>query len=713
MSHAGQAPFDRAAAVGAITRLIGIFGLAVLADSRRLESGLNDLLPSHLRERRVLVVAAYAGLLEDLVTEVRDGRHDRLRERIAEDRLQREFSLQPRAARWTLRCWREGIADALSSGRQMELDRQEAEIREAGARVRALMAEGRYQAALTELLDFRAVLPNMDALFSRCEARVQEADRAYGQAMQAGASSEHRASLLLEALRLCADHRAAREELSKIPPPPPRDLMVAADADGRVVHLSWHAPSEPGCSFIIMRADAAEFPAVMDPSVQQRLASVGVPHWDDYRPPIGVPMRYAVYAERHGRLSEQAAVSSEPIFLAPPPTLLAKPGDGLVELSWTRPANSASVEIVRTEIGAKTDPVTMLPGSSVQLVDTGVRNNVRYRYTARATYPISAPGDRQETRYSKEASSEVIPGPVPEPPRGLSAQSQPVHPSLPFCRHAVALRWPEPERGVIRIIRSAIKPALKCGDGIPAKELTRHLYLLREGTQPLIDRWYDDMTLCYYLPVLVVGEFCYVGEARHYAASPEISELTATYGKASIQLSWTWPAEVSEALVAWGTEKPDDATVAPHHAYAIRDAMDPAGRFGLPDQHTKQVFIRVAAVVRDGDTRFISTGALTSVQRPAVQLSYEVRTVRRLGSRQPELRLSVSRPARLPSLELRGRADGRPVARTDSLLMRIAATDIDRDLDIRLPRDKMAPIRSYRLFLTDEQEAGNMQIIDP
>jgi hypothetical protein len=147
LSQGEQERFDRVVAAGTVTQLIELLGLSVLADPHRVEAGLGDLLATHPREMNVLVLAAKAGLVEELVAEVRSGTHDKLRQRVAEGELRQHFSLQPSAARLALQCWREGIAGALSGTRQQQLDQQEADVRETSARISALMTADRYKAA--------------------------------------------------------------------------------------------------------------------------------------------------------------------------------------------------------------------------------------------------------------------------------------------------------------------------------------------------------------------------------------------------------------------------------------------------------------------------------------------------------------------------------------------------------------------------------------
>jgi hypothetical protein len=175
------------------------------------------------------------------------------------------------------------------------------------------------------------------------------------------------------------------------------------------------------------------------------------------------------------------------------------------------------------------------------------------------------------------------------------------------------LRWTEPERGTIRVVRSAGQPALKQGDEFPEDQLERHL-TVPEGSPPVHDHWIEDLHTCHYIPVLVLGGRCYVGSPRRYAAT-EVTGLTAEYTDAAIRLRWTWPDECGEVLVAWDEDRePPDPAAANRQVRVTRSEYNQAEGYGLPLPATACLFVLVAAVVRTSDGEFISSGTSVSAR---------------------------------------------------------------------------------------------------
>jgi hypothetical protein len=596
---------------------------------------------------------------------------------------------------------------------QRQLADLEAETKAANAKITALIRSDSYSTALRELRGLTVSLPNLDRLLAQCEARVREADLLCRQAREEGLTSERRAALYLDALRICPDHEDARQELGAIPPAAPRDLKVIPHESQGFVRLAWQS-SEAGSTFVVIRSDGADPPvSAADAPGQRRFAGIKEPHWDDRVPIIGAPMRYAVYAERSGTVSAEAAVAPQPIFLTAEVRLTVRPGNGQVELSWTLPDNASGVEVLRQETGTEDTTGTLVSAEPGMLLDRDVQNGVRYRYIIHTIFPYPTAGNPDRVLVSKGAIREATPGAAPEPPRYLCAQGHPPPPGMSFYRHRVELRWPHPRRGVIKVVRSMSQPALHYGDELHEHDLGRHGLVL-EGSPPVLDTWIEDLRLCHYVPVLVIAGRCYVGRVRRYAAVEEVRDLALEYLGASARLRWAWPEGINEALVAWDTEEePPDPTAARRQDRVSRRGTEATGEYQLTPRRGQQIFARVAVVVRGDGGEFISSGVLATARRPLTRLRYEVRLQRGLGGRRMELLLRVDHPGWLPALQLRARQDDQPAGPDDILLLTLKPADIDQERIVKIPYGQPVQLRSCRIFLVNEGDASSVDIVGP
>jgi hypothetical protein len=581
--------------------------------------------------------------------------------------------------------------------------------------VAALMDDRSYRAARRLLRSHTIRHPSASRWLAECEAAVQAADQLCRDAVRPGVPNERKAVLYLEALACCGDCREAEQQLSRIPPSPPRRLRVNTDTEHRVVQLVWDPAPDPGCSSVIVRAEGVEPPA--SPSGQPRYVVRGGGTWVDPEPLIGIPMSYAVYTERDigATVSETAAVTREPVLVTTAVLALqARPGDHEVELTWKLPENAIGVDIQREESPSGANSFMLEapePGSS-RKTDRNVRNGIRYRYTVRAVFLYPAPGGQQSKRRSRGEFCEVTPTPRPSAPGPVRARGYPPPPQIGLYRHKVELRWPQESRGGVKVVRTLPPaPPPTVGEEFPEGELSR--YGLVIDPQDPTDIWFqDNLRLCYYTPVLILDGRCYAGEARRYAAGPDVDDLRAEYAGTSVYVTWGWPDGVDKVLVAWDEqEELHDPVAARLQDFVGRRDNERVGAYDIPVRAARQLFVRVAVVVRDRGTEFISSGVGTSVRQQAVSLRYEVR--RGLPGRKGQLLLRPERTARLPALVLHGRSDDRPASRDDPLLKRIPPGEAGPEFGVPLQLEKSIKPHSCRLFVEDSTDEGTIRIIHP
>jgi hypothetical protein len=588
------------------------------------------------------------------------------------------------------------------------------------APITLLMDGGSYRTAMTQLRSLGVRSPASEAMLANCVAVVREADELCATARGSGLPPDRRAELYLRAVELCPDHREARRELLAIAPAPPRGLLVVVHEEKQRVSLTWEPAQDRGCSSVVVRADDPVPPvAATGPGLRRWLVRAGG-SWEDEAPLVGLPMSYAVFTERDigGTVSAQAAATTAPVLLTAPVTLTVRPGDATAELSWTLPDHATGVEIHREEVPSGAGHVRLTPPAAGlrQLTDTNLRNGERYRYTVYARYPYLVPGRPEDMRLSSGTVREVTPGPAPEPPGKVHARGHPPPPGISLYRHKVGLSWPPPAGpGLLRVIKT-VPPArpLAPGTELDADELDKTGLDGRHQLLEHDDIWLADPAPCWYTPVLVSGGRCYVGESRPYAPGPEVTELTADYAGTAARLTWTWPDGVTEALVGWDqTAAPPDPLAATHQQPVGRAAYDRAGGYDLPGRSARELFIRVAAVIRTEDGEFVTSGADVHAVRQPVMLRYEVRRGR-LG-RRPELVLRPDRPASLPEFKLHWRADQCPAGRDDPHIL-VPPGRADGELVVPLSLARTTVVLSCRLLhadIADIADTGMITIVHP
>jgi hypothetical protein len=344
--------------------------------------------------------------------------------------------------------------------------------------------------------------------------------------------------------------------------------------------------------------------------------------WEDTAPAIGIPVSYAVYTQRDvgGVMSRGAAVTEQPVFLSAEARLSARTGDGRVELAWTLPDNATGIDIRRYELrrdGVAEDTAVALPTprpGSASFTDGSVRNGTAYRYVATVTFSYLGPGGRRGELRSPGTSCDVVPAPRPAVPGPVEAHGIPPHPRIPLYRHKVELRCPPPEAGVLRIVRTAPgRESLLTGDEFPEADLESKGLVLEAGKP---DIWVldDDLVICSYTPVLVVGGRCYAGKPRRYAGGPQVTGLRAESDGQAVHVSWGWPSGVSAALVTWDAYNEPFDPLAAHHSMRVpRAGSQATGRHDIQRSVGRQLMVQVAAIMSVDGRDYITSGVTTKI----------------------------------------------------------------------------------------------------
>jgi hypothetical protein len=563
-------------------------------------------------------------------------------------------------------------------------------IEQAQAAIDSLIASKRFLAALDALRTAPEGFPQHRERLDRAEKIVREA-RELCELARRASTKTRKIELYKEALGLCADLEAARSELGRIPPDPPRNVRATIIPDGDVL-INWEKSNDSDVSYVVVRRTGGDAPkSPEDHPDQRRLAESASAPWHDRSASevAGLPLTYAVFATRFG--AHSAAGVAATVMAALDAEVLCTAGDGQVTLTWRLPPRAERVEITRKELGGPGPEVTLPAIEPGRLVDTDVRNEVRYRYTVRVGYPDRDGGLRWSAGHSEQAT----PIPAPTPPGPLEISGSP--PQYRLSKHRVEIHFPPPERGVVEIVRRYGAESLREGDQVPENGLERYGFILR-GTPPLIDHVLDEaQRFLSYVPVLLLDGRGYVGKPRRYAIREEVSDLRGEFAGESFILSWSWPDESDQALVGHRTtDELSDVTAAERALSVPTAAEESTGGCVLPVRSDEtEVHVIVALAVQHDGLDFVTAGVRRHFTRPEIRVEYNVR---RTNARKPSLVLTATRPVELPAMVLCGRPDRPPYTREDGA---VAATlgplRLTQREPIPLPRGVNANFK-YRLF---------------
>jgi hypothetical protein len=490
-------------------------------------------------------------------------------------------------------------------------EQRAAEAENTARQLRALTGQRNYQAALNKATNAPATVPDRERVIQEATEHIREADRLCDVATRSGTSSRAQVDHYTQALAHCADHRRAQLALATLPPEPPAELR-AEPADG-VVRLTWTPSTSDNVRYVIVRRPGTTTPvSVRDGS---RVATVRRTTYEDGAPEQGMPLHYAVFAQRAtGTASESGAATTEPVFLTGRVVITAqRVDDGAVELEWQLPVHATGVAVRRTIAGETTDVSVT---EQTRLRDENLANGVSHTYTVRAGYA----DPHGTTRLSAGVPVTLIPGPPPAPPGPVHVRT--VTRNLGLCYRLVDLLPQGAAPGTANVLWTQQQPPVRPGEQHPVTTLATYGSLLTETAARSFAL--PRQGLYYFTQVMIQNGTGYLGDIRRYAARDEIGEISAQNLGDTIRLTWAWPDGSTAAMVAYDHDDwPPDPTVAPHHVLVDRVGNDRTGTYDIvgttPESEQAFHFVVATADRRDGEV-FVAGGTrCTARLTPAKQ----------------------------------------------------------------------------------------------
>ncbi len=462
-----------------------------------------------------------------------------------------EATLNRATARWTIH-----LNDALAQDIQKaltEASRRHMEQQATLDDLNAALREDNFYRAQTLLGDWKRLAPLGDTAIPVLEKRItnaiqtSEAHVKTAKVLEAQGKIDEAVEEYRQALLICHDSPKAGQGLQNIPPLPPSQLHI--EESNNEVILRWQASKTTHIQYVILRSERTP-PQKPNQSTSRPIATVVTTEYHDSLSVIGVPVYYAVYAEREGVYSQQGVVSSGILRTADVSNLKARSGNAQVILSWTPPPNVTQIEVRRRESKmpqVSANVVHQAAPNAKEWADTHVTNNVRYTYTVYCKF-LDSDG---KSKLSSGARIEALPEPALNPIDDLTINRDSGDSALGHLQ----LRWTPPARGNMLIVKSTTRFDWKTGDSVLREELNKYQVL----TPSVPDRCFDTIApgATYYTAVVASNSLAYIGNQVEYVTTYEIQNLRHVIDETSqrIRLYWDWPKNCEVVRIGYSTQR--------------------------------------------------------------------------------------------------------------------------------------------------------------
>lgn len=324
------------------------------------------------------------------------------------------------------------------------------------------------------------------------------------------------------------------------PEPPP---VAHATVNGNDVVVSWSpSPAQSGrITYRVVRGHG-RYPAgpsdgdiVADDVVHTRAP--------DHRPPVGIPLFYAVFTLRDGNPSTKPCCARSRPLLPELDDLVVIPDPRGVRFRWTLPTGAVGVDITRRR-SDPVEPETALTETSYSmLLDAIAVPGVEYDYHLRVRYVDHTGATTHSPGVMVTARRQETPVVVNDLAVGTEGDE-------------LTLRWTPPPAGwvEIRVVADAPVPS----GVLQAADLDRARLLSVQG-DPSAGRATANPPpnlLTYWLvPVTVLGSLAAHGTPVRVESPPvPVRNLRADVLGSEVQLTWEWPDAVNQAVVVWRRE---------------------------------------------------------------------------------------------------------------------------------------------------------------
>jgi hypothetical protein len=530
---------------------------------------------------------------------------------------------------------------------------------------------------------------------SAIDREIAQAREVLRQASVPSVSDEGKIRFCQQALHLCADFQEARDLLSTLPLPPPRDLQATVATN--VVHLSWNSSPLSEIQYVVVRKSHSQPTSYKDGLM---LGSTVALTYEDTLLEVGIPLYYAVFSECAGVVSPQGALLQQPVSrLQDIRNEKIIVDNQLVTLSWEIPANVHTVHAIRKENAA---PLTKADGQSVPvnnltgIVDRVVRNNQPYFYGIYCNFQL--PDGHLVTSGGKIIKA--IPVAPPAVINELRFEQTPTAQGFEICVY-----WQPPIQGEkVVILKSRETPASKVGESILAAELSQHGQVLEGDSNSVLDVWAEP-DIAFYTPVILLRERAYMGVTQRCICMHEVRNLRFQNTNSGLRLSWLWPPDCNKARLFYSTEHWPQPDKTNGQAITVtRAEYEALGHYLLHGTTQQNYYVLVSLLVCHQGLQFLTSGVRLYIPLAnKMDITYEIKNPR-FGYKQRTLHIYTQTPGILPTLLLITRQGSLPLGKAEGTLLHreLGPFNLQHEHIIQLP-DTPFPSQTFgKLFLEND-----------
>lgn len=437
------------------------------------------------------------------------------------------------------------------------------------------------------------------------EAKKERSLARYHAALEAG-DRPAAATALREALDVDPRDGDLKERLRRLPPPPPANLALRVEGRGLVA--AWNADGDGTVAYAVVRTTGA-LPA--NPQDGRLLAETHTGTlFRDEDPPVGVCVRYSVFATRDGAAWSDPATDTC-VVLPPPTDLGASAGATQVSLSWDIPSEAVGAVVTRTDPdGTRKAYRPTEPG---ELTVTGLTTGTKYRFSVVSVY-LPEDGKRRE---SAAVSTDAT-------PRGAVRAVEDLHVEAAPAGHRAS--WTAVAGYPVELwalpVTARIEPGTRLSRSRLADLHGRRLTLRPGPTAPgRTVREFDPLAeVDLLVPVTVDGDGGLIGTPQVTGSAPQVRTPTVERLGEELRLSWRWPEGDHVIEVGW------HADGRPVTRRVTRTAYNDGGGVRIPQAHTVSG-LTLATVVRAAGREWVSAPVDVPVsgRAPAASYSLEVK----------------------------------------------------------------------------------------
>jgi len=234
-----------------------------------------------------------------------------------------------------------------------------------------------------------------------------------------------------------------------------------------------------------------------------------------------------------------------------------KAGDGIVNLTWTRPDNAVDVEVRKLDRRppAKRSEGTPLAGVRRSgVTDTNVQNGRAYGYLVSMIYRR----DDGKRFASRGIPVTAAPDAPPEPLRSLQAERK---------GDKVRLGWTVPARGLVEVYRLPKDPGISIRDHQDIGALSSLGRKVPSVTEHSAEDQLGGERVAYYLPISVAGSVGVVGKGVYVTAVDDVDDVKVSINGANMLVKWKWPPNTRLCRI---TVRPDQFASGPEDPNASK-----------------------------------------------------------------------------------------------------------------------------------------------